>query len=134
MAWTIPKTYWKISDRFNIADYNRIKNNLAYLHEKAVELYTSFEVQDMGSDKTSYADFFYADEINTMENNLDTIASNTFGKDYGTKKTFADNGAFIDYNELNRIESASLDLYNQLSGQYEGRRMLTFMLGGKEDF
>ena len=34
MAWINPKTDWTKNDRFNYSDYNRIKNNLNYLHEK----------------------------------------------------------------------------------------------------
>jgi hypothetical protein len=96
-------------------------------------MYADFDIADMGGDK-SYSDYPYADEINLIENNLDIVTANTFRKDYGTKQIYTDNGAFIDFTELNRIESASLDLYNQLKSQYEGRRMLTFMLGRREVF
>ena len=33
MSWTEPKTNWTENDFFNIKDYNRIKNNIAYLTE-----------------------------------------------------------------------------------------------------
>ena len=36
MAWSTPKTNWKLYSKFNIEDFNRIKNNIAYLHEIAV--------------------------------------------------------------------------------------------------
>lgn len=142
MEWIAPKTDWAArtddkgryaGDYFNAADYNRIKNNLQYLRDIAVKLYPDFDIADMGSDK-GYADFPYADEINLIEDNLDTIADSTFHKDYGSKQVYMDNGAFIDYKELNRIEGATLDIYNKLSSQHEGRRMLTFMLGPREVF
>jgi hypothetical protein len=142
MEWTTPKIDWYgytddngdyQGDRFNASDYNRIKNNIQYLRDIAVQMYADFDIADMGGDK-SYSDYPYADEINLIENNLDIVTANTFRKDYGTKQIYTDNGAFIDFAELNRIESASLDLYNQLKSQYEGRRMLTFMLGRREVF
>lgn len=142
ISWVTPKTDWYGNtdesgiyhgDRFNSEDFNRIKNNLQYLRDLAVKLYPDFDIVDMGSDK-GYTDFPYADEINRMEDNLDKIVTSTFKGSYGTKQIFMDNGAFIDYAELNRIESATLDIYNKLSTQHEGRRMLTFMLGSREVF
>lgn len=139
--WETPKTDWHgfvngngdyEGDRFNSTDYNRIKNNIQYLRNMAVEMYKEFDIEPL-PDKGA-ADYPYADEINTIETNLETVAANTFRKNYGQKIIFSDNAAFIDFNELNRIESATLDLYNQLSNQHEGRRMLTFMLGPREVF
>ena len=136
-AWITPKTDWYGNtdengvyhgDRFNASDYNRIKNNLQFLHYLALKMQEAFQITDMGPDK-QYDDFPYADEINLIEDNLDAIAQNTFMKDYGEKTIFNDNGRFIDYNELNRIEKATLDLYDKLMNKFSGRRMLTFMFG-----
>lgn len=140
MEWITPKTDWAArtddkgryaGDYFNIADYNRIKNNIWCLRDMAVKLYQAFQIADMGMDK-GLADYLYADEINLIEDNLDTISASTFHKSYGEKQVFTDNGTFIDYAELNRIESATLDIYDKLTSQHEGRRMLTFMLGSRE--
>lgn len=142
MAWQAPKTNWYgatdsdgnySGDKFNAADFNRIKNNLIYLQELASELYKEFSINDLGEDRTA-ADYFYADEINDLEENLDTINSNSLNREYGNAPVYIDNGKTITFDELNRIESASLDLYNKLTNQYKGRRKLTFMLGAKEDF
>lgn len=139
--WETPKTDWHgftngngdyEGDRFNSTDYNRIKNNIQYLRNMAVEMYEEFDIEAL--DDKREADYPYADEINTIEMNLETVAARTFKKNYGQKMIFSDNAAFIDFNELNRIESATLDLYNQLSNQHNGRRMLTFMLGPREVF
>ena len=138
MAWQTPKTDWYgkviegvyVGDRFNAVDYNRIKNNLIYLRDLAITVYDSFNIETVSNDKTT-ADFFYADEINAMERNLDTINNNTLKRNYGTRVTFSANGNTPVYTELNRLESAILDLYDRLSNQSEGRRTLTFNFGMK---
>jgi hypothetical protein len=133
MSWIEPKTDWTSQDTFNFSDYNRIKNNIAYLRERAVKLVKPFEIQDMGDDMTSYAELFDASKFNILEQNLETINNNAYLKDYGTKQTFYDNGVFIAYAELNRIESATLDIYNMLGRQEIGLRRLAFRLGaGRE--
>lgn len=133
MSWIEPKTDWTSQDTFNFSDYNRIKNNIAYLRERVVKLVKPFEIQDMGDDMTSYAELFDASKFNTIEQNLETINNNAYLKDYGTKQTFYDNGVFIAYAELNRIESATLDIYNMLGRQEIGLRRLAFRLGaGRE--
>lgn len=143
MAWVTPKTDWYgytdatgvyTGDRFNAADFNRIKNNLKYLRDLAIEIYPEFDINDLGSDRT-YSDFGpYADEINDLEENLTTIDNGTLNKGYGDgQKTYYENGYFIDFNELNRLESATLDLYNRLQNQYYGRRMFTWKLGVPND-
>jgi hypothetical protein len=133
MSWIEPKKDWTSQDTFNFSDYNRIKNNIAYLRERVVKLVKPFEIQDMGDDMTSYAELFDASKFNTIEQNLETINNNAYLKDYGTKQTFYDNGVFIAYAELNRIESATLDIYNMLGRQEIGLRRLAFRLGaGRE--
>lgn len=138
--WTTPKTDWfgetvdgiYSGDYFNASDYNRIKNNLNYLYELAQKLYSSFTITSMGNDKT-YSDFFYLDDINNIENNLYTLFLKIL------KKTIAKTRYYYysktpDYTELNRIESATLELYNKLTAQYEGRRTLEFNFGSKGGF
>lgn len=141
MAWETPKTNWfgevvdgvYVGDRFNAVDFNRIKNNLAYLRELAVKMYEEFSIHSIGEDRTP-RDFFYADEINKMEQNLDTINSNTLKRSYGTAPTFSDNGNTMTFAELNRLEGATLDLYDRLTNQSEGRRKFTWNFGMKGDF
>ena len=140
MAWTTPKTNWNgdsaadgtyIGDRFNAVDFNRIKNNLDYLRELAIKLYDEFAINALGSDRTP-ADYFYADEINRLEENLTTINNKTLRRSYGTAPTYVDNGRTMDFTELNRLESAMLDLYDRLTNQSEGRRMFQWNFGIKE--
>lgn len=139
MAWQMPKTDWYggldangkyKGDRFNAADYNRIKNNLIYLRELAITMYEDFSIETVSADKTT-ADLFYAEEINTMERNLDAINNATIKRNYGTRVTFIANGNTPVYTELNRLESAILDLYDKLHNQHEGRRMFTWNFGMK---
>ena len=138
MAWITPKTDWYgvvvdvvyVGDRFNASDYNRIKNNLSYLRELAVQMYKEFSIHSIGADKTA-KDFFYADEINKMEQNLNTINSNSLKRSYGVAPTFTDNGNTMTFAELNRLEGAILDLYDRLTNESEGRRTLQWNFGMK---
>ena len=136
-AGTTPKTDWYgytdddgiyHGDRFNTEDFNRIKNNLAYLREIAAAMYQEFSINDLGDDR-SKDQYFYADEINQLEENIKLIAENTFKPDIGENPLYTANGKIFDFNELNRIESLILDLFNQLLNQYRGRQMLTFNFG-----
>lgn len=141
MAWTTPKTDWYgavvngvyTGDRFNAVDFNRIKNNLVYLRDLAVKVYEEFSITAVGADKTT-ADYFYAEEINKMEQNLATINAKTLKMSYGTAPTYSDNGRTMDYAELNRLERAILDLYDKLTNQYEGRRKFKWNFGMGGDF
>ena len=138
MAWVTPKTDWYgevvdgvyVGDRFNATDFNRIKNNLSYLRELAVKVYEEFTIHSLGSDRTP-KDFFYADEINKIEQNLNTINSKTIKRSYGNTPIYADNGSTMTFAELNRLESATLDLYERLTNQSEGRRTLQWNFGMK---
>ncbi len=136
MAWETPKTDWHgavvsgvyVGDRFNAADFNRIKNNLDYLRELASQMYDEFSLVSLGDDRTP-ADYFYADEINQLEANLNTVNDNTLMRSYGDAPMYADNGKTMDFAELNRLEGAILDLYDRLTNQSHGRRMFSWNFG-----
>lgn len=127
--WRTPKTDWQSADRFNIEDYNRIKNNLVYLHEKAVSLWKPFEIEDAGEDIKSYTAYWQAEKFNIFERNLDKINSNIFTQNYGFAQQFYENGPFIRWDELNRIESAILSMNEILERQKLGLRRIPFRLG-----
>lgn len=129
MAWVTPKTDWVSTDRFNYDDYNRIKNNLQWLCEKAMKLWKPFEAKDMGDDITSYRDYWDFERFNQFEQNLDAINQNIFTKDYGNAQVFYENGPFIKWDELNRIESACLSMHGILTSQEKGLTKLAFRLG-----
>lgn len=139
MAWTTPKTDWYgttdadgvyIGDRFNAADFNRIKNNLDFLRDLAIKLYDEFSLVSLGQDRVP-GDYFYADEINQLEENLVTLNTNTLQRNYGAAPVYNANGNTMDFTELNRLEGAILDLYDRLNNQSEGRRMFTWNFGMK---
>lgn len=139
MAWQTPKTNWHgetdsegnyTGDRFNATDFNRIKNNLEYLHDLAILFYDRFSIVSLGEDRTP-ADYFYADEINQLEDNLKTINAFSLKRNYGSSPIYVDNGSTMDFQELNRLEGAILDLYNRLTNEFEGRRMFTWNFGIK---
>lgn len=150
MAWITPKTDWTAhyngagvyeGDFFNIEDYNRIKNNLLYLRSLGSELFYGLPVITVGADKhypvAGSPDFdndnFFADEINLIENGLDSLdkAINLFN--HGKKKKFVENGRFIDFNELNRIESAQLELYRYIKDSIAGKSRLALTLGQRSN-
>ena len=145
MAWITPKTDWEVNysdsglytgDFFNITDYNRIKNNLMYLKDLAKEFVGVVPDFSVGPDKhlpTTTPDYdndhFFADEINLIENGLQTLGNLMPYISIGSKQTFYENGRFIDAEELNRIESAELRLYNLLNDSINGKLRLAFRLG-----
>ena len=129
MAWQTPKTNWKPTDTYNIGDYKRWIGNIAYLHELAQEVYKSFELADMGPYQT-YKGMPYADEFNALEANLTSLCNNTYPFSIGEARTYYTNQPSINWQEVNRIESACLLIYNNLTGQIAGRQRLSITLGG----
>lgn len=129
IKWEEPKIDWKSTDRFNFSDYNRIKNNISYIYRKATELNKPFDIEDMGEDINDYASFWNVIYFNAWENNIEALNNNVFMKDYGTKQTFYENGAFIQYSELNRLESAILNMKKILDAQAISVNKLPFVLG-----
>ena len=127
--WHTPKVNWRPTDPVNYTDYNRIKNNLEYLHERACALFKLFEIKDMGEDKAGYQDYTYADEWNLFEENLDTINQNIFTRDYGERQYFFDNNPFIMWDELNRIENAILEMRGSMDRHEAGLPKLAIRLG-----
>lgn len=129
MVWKEPKTDWTAQDAFNYKDYNRIKNNLTYLHNEAVEIWGDFDIDDMGADMTSNRQGWNYRYFNAIESNIDTINKHIFTQDYGFRQTFYSNGPFIGFSELNRIEGATLSMKQIIDGVKGGRIRIAFRLG-----
>lgn len=130
VEWKDPKTDWKSTDRFNISDFNRIKNNILWLREKAEKLYKKFDTEDMGEDITSYTGYWIVEYFNAFEKNVDKINSVIYTQELGTAQRFFENGAFIKWDELNRIEIACSKMKNILDRQEAGLSRLSIRLGG----
>lgn len=137
MAWTAPKTNWKATynsagaytgDYFSYTDFNRIRNNLDALTELASTVYI-FRFTDTLPNTKTVVGHPYASDINKFETRLHELNSQSLNLPIGTQQTYYDNGAFIDAAELNRIESAMLDMYSIYQKIAYGRKMLKFRLG-----
>lgn len=129
--WIEPKTNWNASDYFNAEDYNRIKGNIAHVAAFASSLYRLSGIDDMGSDKT-VSDYYYADEINTITANLETIVQGIYPLEIGSRTVYYDNGAFVAWEDLNRIESATKIIYELLAAQQNAQSRLAFRLGSRK--
>lgn len=127
--WITPKTNWTSSDYFNIGDYNRIKGNLEWLNGMINQVYPPISISPMGANKT-YSDYIYADEFNLFETNLEVMKNWIVSLGIGSGILYSENAPTPNYNELNRIESATLKMYNNLTGQINGRPTLSFTLNG----
>ena len=125
--WQTPKTNWVATDPINASDYNRWIGNLNELQTLCQQMYALVET-DLGNSKT-FSDYPYADMLNNIEIALANINSASYDFDLGVSASFTDNGYYIDYNEINRIESASLKLYTWLMAQFENIPKLSFTLG-----
>lgn len=102
-VWQTPKTDWEPETPVNYKDYNRIKNNMVYLWEKACEIWGYFKISDMGEDLESVREGYYADQFNLFEENLETINNHMYTQYLGIRQTFYDDGVFISSAELNLI-------------------------------
>ena len=127
MAWITPKTDWVATDPITYVDYNRIVNNLKYIQELCTKLY-KLSITNLGSDQTEN-DIPYADMLNNIEICLTNINQASYNFNIGREKTFSANSPYIDYNELNRVESVTLTLYEWLDAQKVNIPTLSFTLG-----
>lgn len=130
--WVDPKINWNVLDYFNIEDYNRIKGNITYLEELTSSMYRLSGIIDMGEDKTSPEEYYYAEEINVLTENLECIAKTIKFIDTGERVIYYDNGSFIAWEDLNRIESSTMKLYELLTIQKNALGRLALRLGGQK--
>ena len=128
MIWITPKTDWVAEDRFNIQDFNRIRNNLIVVIGYLGSRYCIIEITDMGEEITDFSGYWNVDYFNAIEDNVQKI-SNYVTIDTGYKQTFYSNGAFIKYTELNRIERILNQFSNEVLGYLAGLSRLPMTLG-----
>ena len=138
--WQTPKTDWNgdydssgkyVGDYFDYEQYNRVKDNIDYLKTLALSIYKYFEIGNVGPDKIPSDMAIYANEVNNLEDLLDTIKNNTYDLNIGDKRTYYDNGKYIDFVELNRIENACLSYYNFFNEQLKNLSSLPFSCGSR---
>lgn len=129
--WIPPKTDWQPWDTFNIEDWRRIMGNELYLHDLSLKMYPAYEISQLPGPQT-YAMYQKAKHFNDIVANLNKMIQHTFPFDHPSIREFNDGGIFIDNIELNYIESTMLQMYEYMTGQYEGLRVLAFTLGGDE--
>lgn len=72
-----------------------------------------FTIQPMFEDK-AVNDLWYADEINTVLDNLETIAEHTSNLTFNGRPYYGDNSPVPTDTELNIIEGFTLNLYNRI--------------------
>lgn len=134
MEWITPKTDWDSTDFFNIEDYGRIVNNIAYLKVFAKEVLILEGVEfseDITNDKT-YSSMIYASEINAIEDKLEELNQKTYSINIGDKKVYYPNEKTMNYDDLNRMETACLNIYKTLVSHINGIDRLSFTLGGQK--
>lgn len=141
--WQEPKVDWKVTydengeyigDFFNAEDFNRMKNNIVHLYDIAKILFSDVEsTLEWQHDKT-YRDYLFADEMNTLVENLVKLASRIGLSTPLNRVEYYDNDKTMTYEELNLIEEWTEKIYDLLQNTLDGRRKLQFNLGVKEDF
>lgn len=130
VGWTTPKTDWKPTDKFNFVDFNRITANLEWLYDKCSELESVPEFIDTIEKIFEYTRYWNVEDFNAWETNLQNISKKMYVTiNIGQPMTFYENGKFIDWNELNRIESACLMMKQLLDNHEKSLQRIPFRLG-----
>lgn len=129
MAWLEPKTDWQSDDYINIEDFNRIRGNIDHLRTESQKFYETFPFSVPLADEVGYSSYSYVELWNSLESCLQDIVDNTTVMNVGDMHTYSVYDAYIDYNELNRLEHACLVYYTMFKGQSNTVRKLSFTLG-----
>lgn len=130
MAWIQPKTDWVARDYFNATDYNRINGNVAHLKAYLGTLFKEMEISLSEEEKTNLS-LIYAREMNAIENGLSALNDGTYGLDIGESKTYKPNGKVPNFEDYNRLESATLALYEMAQVHKANLPRLALTLGQK---
>ncbi len=128
-SWIEPKVNWLPTDRFNIQDFNRIRNNMIALWELLEWEFGLFEINSMGNEISEYTGRWDIEHFNAFEKNLEIFRNYLPIDDFGVTQSFYYNGMFIKYDELNRIENLLLRFKQYAASREAGIRKLPFRLG-----
>lgn len=129
--WTEPKTNWTATDAFDYTQYNRVTDNITFLKAFADTLFMHLTDLSLEREKTNLS-LIYARHMNDIENGLERLNQETYGLNIGETKTYKPNGKVPTYEEYNRIESASLALYETLMVHQNNLTRLGFTLGNQK--
>lgn len=113
MAWSTPKTNWVSTDYFNIADYNRMKNNIAYLNGYATKVQGSTVTLPSTIPSRTASSMLYASDMNALTTDITYINSLYAKETIGSFRTYEAVGKSMTYTELNQLEKAMLIIYNK---------------------
>lgn len=119
MAWTTPKTTWVYTDYFNVADYNRIKDNLLYI-ANAINHSATLPIVDY----TYVPNTTFFANVNIL---VVTLYELMTGADCGLRTVFYENNSAWDAEELNKIERLTYVMYRML---HNTKNHIPFVLGG----
>lgn len=129
--WLPPKTDWTEEDYFNAIDYNRIIGNISYLRSFLDNLFIDISHINLGAEK-DYKSLLYAREMNAIEQAIQNLNLETYALDIGTGKSYSPNKPTPMYYDFNRIESASLLIYNTMIAHKDNLPRMAFRLGNRK--
>lgn len=129
--WIEPKTDWTSQDAFDYVAYNRVSGNVTFLKAFADTLFARLTELSLETEKTNLS-LIYARHMNAIEDGLELLNAETYGKEIGEKKTYKPNGNVPTYEEYNRIERACLVLYNELTVHKANLFKIAFTLGNQK--
>ena len=110
------------TDFLTYTDWNRIANNIQVVNDLFVGTgrFPDLEAAELNPSQygnySSSAAILYAGPMNYIEDSLDTINTLTAAFAIGDKRTFVPTGTALTFDELNRLESATLRLYEFVIG------------------
>lgn len=141
MAWSTPKTNWVASDYVNVAHIAVLIADLNYLRDAIIAGGGDpdrpwYSLNNIGTD---YDDILSAKNFEHIEHDVWWCAKNT--KDYlgcdtnyfPTYKAYAENKAAPDYQRLNLVSTAILNIYNYVVANTETEEELLAQLDGTVD-
>ena len=128
-SWITPKVNWVSTDRFNLKDFNRIRNNMIALQELIEPDFGIIELHSMGEELTEYSGRWSVEHFNAFEKNLEIFNQYLPLDNFGVSQSFYYNGLFIKHDELNRIENLLLRFMNYATKRKVGVRKVPFRLG-----
>ena len=127
-----PKTDWSENDYFNISDIKRIVDNLFHIQELSCEIKNGYDLFWLKSKRTYY-DLIFADDFNTIYENIEIIANNVPDVNKPSIVFFKENTPTITFKQLNEIEKYIKDVYVRLLEEKKLIKRLSFTLGNNSE-